>query len=78
MDLRQTFATNLRRLRNAAGMSQEDLAHKAGINRSYFSKLETGSTYVGLEIIGNICSVLRIDPTELFAPIGRRRKRPAE
>ena len=41
-DLREAFAANLRRLRHAKGISQEDLAHEAGINRSYMSKLEKG------------------------------------
>jgi transcriptional regulator with XRE-family HTH domain len=42
MDLRQAFATNLRRLRHAKGISQEDLAYEAGVNRTYLSKLEKG------------------------------------
>ena len=50
-DLRDAFAANLRRLRHARGISQEDLAHEAGINRSYMSKLEKGASYPGLEII---------------------------
>jgi transcriptional regulator with XRE-family HTH domain len=40
MDLRQVFAANLRRLRHAKGLSQEDLAYEADVNRSYMSKLE--------------------------------------
>ena len=39
-DLRQAFAANLRRLRHAKGISQEDLAYDAEVNRSYLSKLE--------------------------------------
>jgi DNA-binding XRE family transcriptional regulator len=50
-DLRDAFAANLRRLRHAKGISQEDLAHEAGVNRSYMSKLEKGASYPGLEII---------------------------
>ena len=34
MDLRDVFATNLRRLRNAKGLSQDDLAYEAGVSRS--------------------------------------------
>ena len=51
MDLRQVFAANLRRLRHARGLSQEDLAHEADVNRTYMSKIEKGATWVGLEII---------------------------
>jgi ribosome-binding protein aMBF1 (putative translation factor) len=35
--LREIFATNLRRLRNAKGLSQDDLAYEAEISRSYLS-----------------------------------------
>ena len=66
MDLRQAFAANLRRLRHAKGISQEDLAHEAGINRSYMSKLEKGATYPGLEIIAKLTTVLEVEPAELL------------
>jgi transcriptional regulator with XRE-family HTH domain len=66
MDLRQVFAANLRRLRHQKGLSQEALAHEAGVNRSYLSKLETGTTYVGLEIIGKLADALGVEPAELL------------
>lgn len=66
MDLRQVFAANLRRARHAKGLSQEDLAYEAGVNRSYMSKLENGSTYAGLEIVGKLADVLNIEPAELL------------
>ena len=40
MRLREIFGTNLRRLRHASGLSQEELAHRAGINRNYVGLLE--------------------------------------
>jgi transcriptional regulator with XRE-family HTH domain len=64
-DLRQAFANNLRRLRHAKGISQ-DLAHEAGINRSYMSKLEKGASYPGLEIIAKLATVLEVEPAELL------------
>jgi transcriptional regulator with XRE-family HTH domain len=33
MDLRDVFATNLRRLRHAKGLSQDDLAYEAEVSR---------------------------------------------
>jgi transcriptional regulator with XRE-family HTH domain len=65
-DLREAFAANLRRLRYAKGISQEDLAHQAGINRSYMSKLEKGASYPGLEIIAKLSTVLDVEPAELL------------
>ena len=75
MDLRQVFAANLRRLRHAKELSQEDLAHVAGVNRSYMSKLEKGSSYPGLEIIGKLATVLEVEPAELLRLPPKRRAR---
>ena len=69
MDIRELFAVNLRRLRHARGFSQEELAQAANINRSYYSKLEAGRTYVGLEIIGKLCGVLEVEPGQLFESV---------
>jgi transcriptional regulator with XRE-family HTH domain len=66
MDLRQVFATNLRRLRHAKKLSQEELAHKARVNRTYVSKLETGATWAGLEVIAKLAKALDADPTEFL------------
>ena len=72
MDLRERFATNLRRIRHDRGVSQEGLAHDAGVDRAYLSRVERAVTYVGLEIVGKLADVL-----EFFrrpARSGSRRK----
>lgn len=75
MDLREVFARNLRRLRHAKGLSQEALAYSSGVNRTYLSKLETGVSYAGLEIIGKLAKVLEAEPAELLRLPPRRLKR---
>ncbi|KIU50789.1 MULTISPECIES: helix-turn-helix transcriptional regulator [Bradyrhizobium] len=72
MDLRQLFATNLRRIRHSRKLSQEQLAHDAGVDRAYMSRVERAVTWVGLEIIGKLADVLEVDPVEFF----RRPSRP--
>jgi transcriptional regulator with XRE-family HTH domain len=72
MDLRQLFATNLRRIRHDRKISQEGLAYDAGVDRAYLSRVERAVTYVGLEIIGKLAAVLEVDPAEFF----RRPSRP--
>jgi transcriptional regulator with XRE-family HTH domain len=77
MDLRQLFATNLRRIRHDRKISQEGLAHDAGVDRAYLSRVERAVTYVGLEIIEKLAAVLEVDPAEFFRrPVrpGSRRK----
>ncbi|MGY4473565.1 helix-turn-helix domain-containing protein [Bradyrhizobium sp. USDA 3364] len=71
MDLRETFATNLRRLRNARGWSQDELAFEAKISRGYLSLLEKGEYYVSIKIIGQLADKLEVEPAEFL-------KRPAK
>jgi transcriptional regulator with XRE-family HTH domain len=66
MDLREVFATNLRRLRNAKGLSQDDVAYDANISRSYLSQLEKGVFYASLKIIEKLASSLDVEPAEFL------------
>lgn len=75
MDLRQVFAANLRRLRHERGISQENLAYEADVNRTYISKLEKGVSFAGLEIIGKFAAVLNVEPAELLKLPPKRSKR---
>jgi transcriptional regulator with XRE-family HTH domain len=75
MDLREVFAANLRRLRNAKGLSQDDLAYQADISRSYLSKLERGVFYASLKIVGKIARTLEVEPAELLQMPQRRASR---
>lgn len=68
MDLRQLFATNLRRIRHAKGMSQDTLALEAEMSRSYLSQLEKGKYYVSLEVIGRLADALEVRPEEFLRP----------
>jgi transcriptional regulator with XRE-family HTH domain len=75
MDLRDVFATNLRRLRNAKGLSQDDLAYDAEVSRSYLSQLEKGAFYASLKIVGRIAKALGVEPAELLRlPTPQRRR----
>jgi len=72
MDLREVFAGNLRRLRHAKGMSQDDLAYEAEVSRSYLSQLEKGAFYASLKIVGKLADALDAEPAELLK-IGAKR-----
>jgi transcriptional regulator with XRE-family HTH domain len=62
----KVFATNLRRLWHARGLSQDDLAYEAEVSRSYLSQLEQGEHYASLKIIGKLADVLRAEPAEFL------------
>jgi transcriptional regulator with XRE-family HTH domain len=63
MDLRDVFAMNLRRLRHAKGLSQDDLAYEAKVSRSYLSQLEKGAFYASLKIVSKLAAVLDVEPS---------------
>ena len=73
MDLREVFAANLRRLRHAKGLSQDDLAYEAEVSRSYLSQLEKGAFFASLKIIGKLATVLDVDAAELLKKPSKRK-----
>jgi transcriptional regulator with XRE-family HTH domain len=76
MDLREVFATNLRRLRHANGLSQDDLAYDAEVSRSYLSQLEIGTFFASLRMVARLADALDVEPAELLRlpqKTGRRR-----
>ena len=60
---------NLKRLRTSAGLSQEELADRAGLHRTYISSIERAQRNVSLENIFQIAEALGTTPAELLRPI---------
>jgi transcriptional regulator with XRE-family HTH domain len=74
MSLRDIFARNLRRYRLEAKLSQEALAHEAGVDRTYISALERSVYSASLDMIERLASVLDVEPS-LFLETPARGKR---
>lgn len=66
MKLRGVVAKNLRRLRNNSGLSQEDLADRAQINRNYVGMLEREEHSATVDMLEKLAEVLDVDPAEFF------------
>ncbi|HUM08168.1 MAG TPA: helix-turn-helix transcriptional regulator, partial [Acidocella sp.] len=66
MSLREIVAGNLRRLRHAKGISQEELADRAGIDRNYVGKLEREENAATVDMLEKLAPVLGVDPAELL------------
>lgn len=66
MKIRDVFARNLRRSRNARGLSQEALAHEADMDRTYISSLERGVYSASIDTVAKLAKVLGIEPDELL------------
>jgi transcriptional regulator with XRE-family HTH domain len=77
MHIREVFARNLRKARNAKGLSQEALAYEAGIDRTYISALERGVYSATIDMVGKLAAVLEIEPSALLERQTRSRARKA-
>ena len=66
MRLRETVARILRRLRQAKGLSQEELADRADINRNYVGMLEREQHAATIDMLEKLADVLETDPVEFF------------
>jgi transcriptional regulator with XRE-family HTH domain len=66
MEIREVLALNLRRLRQARGLSQEELAHRAGIDRTYVSSLERSVYAAGIDVVDRIARVLGVEASDLL------------
>ncbi|HEY5311440.1 MAG TPA: helix-turn-helix transcriptional regulator [Pirellulales bacterium] len=60
------FGDNLRKVRKAKGISQEDLADKAGLHRTYISSVERGERNVTLETIDKLAKALGVPMAKLM------------
>lgn len=70
MKLRDQVGLNIQRIRRARGISQEALAHNAGVNRGYIGKLENAKFAASLDMVERIASALNISAAELLiAPV---------
>lgn len=66
MEIREVFALNLRRRRQAAGLSQEELAHRAGIDRTYISALERCVYAASIDVVDRLARELEVEAAELL------------
>lgn len=66
MGIRDLFAKNLRKLRQAKGLSQEELAHLANIDRTYVSSLERAVYSPSIEILEKLAHALGVQPEDLI------------
>ena len=61
MSLRDIYARNLRKYRLEAKLSQEALAHEAGVDRTYISALERSVYSASIDMIERLASVLGVE-----------------
>lgn len=68
MDLRRVLGGNVKRLREAGHLSQEELAHRAKVHVTYLSGIENGHRNPSLLVIGRLAAALDVAAAELLKP----------
>jgi len=71
VDVKSGFGRVIKQLRLNAGLSQQELADYADIDRTYISDLERGLYYPSLEVIYKMCDVLNIKPFEVLEMVDK-------
>lgn len=66
MDIVEIFGTNVKRYRQALGISQEAFAEKCGLHRTYISAIECYRRSISLENIQRIADALGVETYKLF------------
>ena len=72
MDLKQVVAINLRRIRHAKKMTQEELAEAAGLSARYVGAIERADKSPSVSVLGRIADALMIEPSDLIQPVKPR------
>ncbi len=65
-DLRASFGARVRALRTARGLTQEQVAERAGLHWTFVSGVERGRRNPGLNTIGKLAQALDVAPAELL------------
>jgi transcriptional regulator with XRE-family HTH domain len=66
MDVLIKFGNRVRELRKEKGISQEELAYRAGMHRTYVGTIERGEQNVSLKNIEKLAKALDVDMKELI------------
>lgn len=65
-ETRLLFARNLRKEREARGISQEMLAELAGLHRTYVGSVERGERNISIDNIERLSKALGMEPVDLL------------
>lgn len=66
MDVFELVRLNMKRIRLARGLSQEEIAARMGIKQPNYSRMELGESKPTLQTLVRLCEALECDVPELF------------
>lgn len=65
-DLKHVLAQNVRLLRDAMGISQDELAHRSGLHRTYVGGIERGERNISLSSLSKLSAALGVPAAKLL------------
>ncbi|MDA8229883.1 MAG: helix-turn-helix transcriptional regulator [Magnetospirillum sp.] len=77
MDIRGQFGRLLRDMRISKGLTQEELAFRAGMNVTYLSDIERGRSSPSLTLLADLAMALGTHPADLLREIRLEGESPA-
>ena len=66
MKIREVLALNLRKFRRAKSLSQEELAHRAKIDRTYISAVERSVYAASIDVVDRLARGLGVEAADLL------------
>jgi transcriptional regulator with XRE-family HTH domain len=66
MNIREVLALNLRKLRRARSLSQEELAHRAKLDRTYISSLERSVYAATIDVVERLARACGVEAADLL------------
>lgn len=66
MDIKEAFGKRIKYLRNQLGISQEELADRAEIDRTYITSVERGKRNISIVNVEKLANALGVTLPKLF------------
>src|SRR5258708_40342087 len=70
IDFKTLLGMAIKTQRASLGISQEELAYRAGLHRTYISDLERGARNPSIESIEKLAGALQVSVSKLFDSVG--------
>jgi transcriptional regulator with XRE-family HTH domain len=69
MDFLEQVGLSIQRIRRSNHLSQEKVAHDAGIDQAYLSRIEAGRSNIGLRMLLKMSQAMGVKPSELLKDV---------